>query len=102
MQVQADVVPEEGRPSDSLVVFVPEDAAAIGDYFLFRHRTSSQPVTFDEDAVVVTEKLCERQGWKVGDTITLEEWGWQPSPADHYGHLRKLCIPLYLSLPQDL
>ena len=45
----------------------------MGDYFLFRHRTSSQPVTFDEDAVVVTEKLCERQGWKVGDTITLED-----------------------------
>lgn len=73
MQVQADVVSEEGRPSDSLVVFVPEDAAAMGDYFLFRHRTNGQPVTFDEDAVVVTEKLCERQGWKVGDTITLED-----------------------------
>ena len=71
MQVQADVVPEEGRPSDSLVVFVPEDAAAMGDYFLFRHRTNGQPVTFDEDAVVVTEKLCERQA---GRWATPSPW----------------------------
>ena len=73
LQEQADVVPQGNHPADSVVVFVPEDAGAMGEYFQFRHRTDSREVTFDEDAVVVTEKLCERQGWQVGDTITLED-----------------------------
>ncbi|MGI6256298.1 MAG: FtsX-like permease family protein [Acutalibacter sp.] len=73
MQAQVDVVPDSGKPADSIVVFVPQDVDALPDFFQFRHRTNSQPVTFDEDAVVVTEKLCERQGWKVGDTITLKD-----------------------------
>lgn len=72
MQAQAEVVPDSGKPADSVVMFVPEDAAAMSQFFQFRHRTDSQPVVFDQDAVVVTEKLCERQGWKVGDTITLK------------------------------
>ena len=42
------------------------------EYFQFRHRTNEQEVAFDQSSVIVTEKLCERQGWKVGDTITLE------------------------------
>lgn len=73
MQSEADVVPEKGKPSDSLVVFVPQDAEALPDYFHFQHRTNNQPVTFDQDSVIVTEKICERQGWKVGDTITLRD-----------------------------
>ena len=73
MQQEMDIVPDEGRPADSLVVFVPQDVDALGQYFQFRHRTNSQEVTFDQDAVVVTEKICERQGWKVGDTITLQD-----------------------------
>ncbi len=73
MQAQVDVVPDSGKPADSIVVFVPQDVDAMGEFFQFRHRTDSQPVTFDQDAVVVTEKLCERQGWKVGDTITLKD-----------------------------
>ena len=73
MQKEVDVVPAEGKPSDSLVVFVPQETEALPEYFQFRHRTDSQPVTFDENAVIVTEKICERQGWKVGDTITLQD-----------------------------
>ena len=73
MQVEADVVPKGKKPADSLVVFVPQDVDMMPEYFQFRHRTNSDPITFDEDAVIVTEKLCERQGWKVGDTITLRD-----------------------------
>ena len=73
MQVEADVVPKGKKPADSPVVFVPQDVDMMPEYFQFRHRTNSDPVTFDEDAVIVTEKLCERQGWKVGDTITLRD-----------------------------
>ena len=73
MQQEMDVVPEKNKPADSAVLFVPQDPEAMEDYFLFRHRTGGQEVPFDEDAVIVTEKLCERQGWKEGDTITLED-----------------------------
>ena len=73
MQAEMDVVPKDGKPADSLVVFVPQDVEALPEYFQFRHRTDGQEVTFDEDSVVVTEKICERQGWKVGDTITLQD-----------------------------
>lgn len=73
MQTEVDVVPAKNKPSDSVVVFVPQDVDALPDYFHFQHRTNNQPVTFDEDAVIVTEKICERQGWKVGDTITLRD-----------------------------
>ena len=55
------------------MVFVPQDVEALPEYFQFRHRTDGREVTFDEDSVVVTEKICERQGWKVGDTITLQD-----------------------------
>lgn len=73
MQTEADVIPQNNKPQDSLVVFVPQDVEALPEYFQFRHRTDGREVTFDEDAVVVTEKICERQGWKVGDTITLQD-----------------------------
>ena len=73
MQAEADVVPTGNKPEDSLVVFVPQDVETMPEYYQFRHRTNNDPVTFDEDAVIVTEKLCERQGWKVGDTITLRD-----------------------------
>lgn len=73
MQTEADVIPQNNKPQDSLVVFVPQDVEALPEYFQFRHRTDGREVTFDEDSVVVTEKICERQGWKVGDTITLQD-----------------------------
>ena len=52
---EMDIVPMEGKPADSLVVFVPQDVDGPG-----RSTSSSatapdgQEVTFDEDAVVVT------------------------------------------------
>ena len=72
MQQEVDVVPADGKPADSVVLLVPQEVESMPEYFQFRHRTNEQEVTFDQSSVIVTEKLCERQGWKVGDTITLE------------------------------
>ena len=71
MQDSGKVVPEKNKPADEVVIFVPSTAAALPDYFNFRHRTDSTPVVFDKDSVIISEKLAERQGLKVGDTITL-------------------------------
>lgn len=71
LQDNGKIVPKKGAPEDNLVIFVPEDTQRLPDYFQFRHRTNSAPVTFGEDAVIITEKLSERHGLKVGDTITV-------------------------------
>ena len=72
MQNDGKIVPKKGDPADSITIFVPSDASALPDYFTFRHRTDGQPVTFDENSVIITEKLAERHHLKVGDTITVE------------------------------
>lgn len=68
----AQVVPTKNHPKDDVTLMVPSDVEEFTQYFQFRHRTNNQPVTFDEDAVIITEKLSERQNLRVGDTITLE------------------------------
>ena len=65
--------PMRASPRTAWWSLCPRTWTPCGQYFQFRHRTNSQEVTFDQDAVVVTEKICERQGWKVGDTITLQD-----------------------------
>lgn len=72
MQNAGVVVPEKGNPADEINILVPSNATLLNDYFNFRHRKGGEAVTFDTDAVIVSEKLAERQGWKVGDTILLE------------------------------
>ncbi|MCH5352802.1 MAG: FtsX-like permease family protein [Acutalibacter sp.] len=70
-QEEGQMVPKKGDPTDIVTIFVPSDVVAMSDYFRFRHRTDSEPVTFGEDSVIITEKLSERQHLKVGDGITL-------------------------------
>ena len=72
MQNDGKMVPEKGNPADNVTIFVPGDTAALPDYFQFRHRTDGTPVTFDENSVIISEKLAERQHLNVGDTITVQ------------------------------
>ncbi len=71
LQDNGKIVPEKGAPEDNLVIFVPEDTQRLPDYFQFRHRRNNDPVAFEEDSVIITEKLSERHNLKVGDTITV-------------------------------
>ena len=71
LQTDGKVVPTGSHPADSLTIFVPQDTARLGDFLTFRNRLDHRPVTFDDSAVVITEKLAERQGLKVGDTLTV-------------------------------
>ncbi len=72
MQNTGEVVPEDGDPADSVTIFTPADVSLLPEYYTFRHRTDDKAVVFDEDAVIVTEKLAERHHLRVGDTITLK------------------------------
>ncbi|WP_322173605.1 FtsX-like permease family protein [Acutalibacter caecimuris] len=71
-QENGQVVPSGGAPADGLTVFVPAQVARLPDFFTFRHRTDDAPITYDEDAVIITEKLAERQRLRVGDQITVK------------------------------
>ncbi len=75
MQDEGKVLPEDGKPQDSLTIFTPSDVPAMGAYFTFRHRTDGEAVAFTEDSVIITEKLSKRQGLQIGDSITLENHG---------------------------
>lgn len=72
MQDSGKMVPKKGDPADSVTIFTPSDVSALPDYFVFRHRNSDEPVIYDENAVIITEKLSERQHLKVGDAITVK------------------------------
>lgn len=72
LQDSGTTVPQGSAPVDDVTIFVPSEVQRLPDFFTFRHRTDSQTVEYDEDAVIITEKLAERQRLKVGDTITVK------------------------------
>ncbi len=72
MQNEGQMVPKSGDPKDSVVIFSPQDVEKLPEYFNFRHREDHSPAIYDENAVIVTEKLAERQHLKVGDQITVK------------------------------
>ena len=52
-------------------VVIPQSDDELAQAVTFRDRVSHEPVAFDDDAVVVTEKLALKYGLDVGDTIVL-------------------------------
>ena len=71
LQEDAKVVPSGNNPADSIYIVAPSSTEEYTHFFQFRHRTDNEPVVFDDNAVIVNEKIAERQGWSVGDTITV-------------------------------
>lgn len=58
-------------------LYVPEDIQAIPQFIQFRERKGHKPISFDEDSVIISEKIANNLNLAVGDTIQL-----QPMPAD--------------------
>lgn len=52
-------------------VMVPKDVDSFCSFVTLRDRVSQQPVSFDSHSVVLTEKIANRLGLKVGDTFTV-------------------------------
>ncbi|MDD3429172.1 MAG: FtsX-like permease family protein [Oscillospiraceae bacterium] len=53
-------------------VYVPQNIEAFSDYFVLRNRKTDEPIVFDDNAVVLTEKMAETLGLKIGDSITIK------------------------------
>lgn len=64
---------EAGRDSEPLTMVVPEDTEGFDREVLLRDRVSGETVEFPADGAVLTEKMCEKLGIRVGDTVTIED-----------------------------
>lgn len=57
---------------ESSTIFVPEDPDKLEDFVTLRKRIGHDPVPFDSNSAVLTEKSAENLGVKVGDTLTIK------------------------------
>ena len=71
LQESGQVAPGGSGPEDSVTIFVPSDPDRLPEFFQFRHRTDGSAADYSRDAVIITEKLAERQHLRVGDTIRV-------------------------------
>ena len=62
---------EEGESADVSIVGA-EDDARMTEYFTFRTRVGHDPIPFEEDSVILTEKTALNLGLSVGDTFYVE------------------------------
>lgn len=64
---------KHGRAKESVIVEVPADIDSFNDFVMLRDRVSGEPVEFDENSVVLAEKLAENLGVEPGGTFTYED-----------------------------
>jgi len=57
--------------SESVAIYVPKVTSELKKQLTLRDRKSGEDIAFNENSVVLTEKLCETLHIKTGDTITL-------------------------------
>lgn len=61
-----------GGDNAEATLIAPETAEELNDFFGFRERLSGKPVFFGRGSAVITEKLSEELGIKIGDTVIFE------------------------------
>lgn len=67
----ADVKTQEAVVS--AYIYVPEEEETLNEFIAFRTRTGKEPVKFDANSIVITEKLADRLGVEVGGVISLKD-----------------------------
>lgn len=55
----------------SVTSLVPQDARLLNDFYTLRTRQGHEPLTFNDNAVIISEKLADKLDVSVGDTIAL-------------------------------
>ena len=71
VQQSGEVTDTDGE-TVSVYVQSPEDSAAFNELVDFRTRSGHDPVAFDDDSVVLSEKLSQITGTGVGDTLRVK------------------------------
>ncbi|MBO7675371.1 MAG: FtsX-like permease family protein [Atopobiaceae bacterium] len=75
VRIQSQNMQAGTAPDDTMAVSVrvPRSADELERMVTLRDRLTKEPVPFDDEAVVVTEKLCSMYGLAAGDKIVLYE-----------------------------
>lgn len=60
------------KEGESLSICIPSDTSRFSEFITLRERKSKNSIDFPENGIVLTEKLCETLGIKVGDEVTIE------------------------------
>lgn len=66
-----DIFNADGE-SGSVSIVAAEDEAMMTNYFTFRTRNGHDPIAFDENSVILTEKTAESLGLSAGDSVWVE------------------------------
>ena len=61
----------DGESTD-VTLIAPGDPVRLNNFIGFRERISGLPVAFEKGSAVITEKLSEQRGIKIGDTLVYE------------------------------
>jgi putative ABC transport system permease protein len=62
-----------GRSRYSAAIYVPQNAEALGAFISLKNRKQNRSLDFPDDAVIITEKIAELFGTRVGGEIGLED-----------------------------
>lgn len=66
------IIARQGVDKDiRATITVPEEIATFGDFYTLRERIGHAPLTLGETGAVITEKLADELGVKVGDVIEI-------------------------------
>ena len=71
MQAEGTGASSSATEKTRVSVVVPQDSEQVERALSFRDRLTQQELPFDDDAVIVTEKLASLHGIRAGDTIVL-------------------------------
>ncbi|MEG0291201.1 MAG: FtsX-like permease family protein [Anaerovoracaceae bacterium] len=66
----AEIKTDQGE--EDISIFVPEDTRTLEKYVDLRERKTGAELTITDDSVIVTEKVCESLGIKIGDKVELD------------------------------
>ncbi|MEG0379691.1 MAG: ABC transporter permease, partial [Eubacterium sp.] len=71
-QLKMNVEPENGDGSKEAYIYVPKNPEQIGNYVNLRHRKEpDQPLKLNDEGAIITEKLANDLGIKVGESIRI-------------------------------
>ncbi len=57
--------------SKSINIYVPGSTEQLAQLINFRTRLGHEPIEFDDNTLILTEKICEQLGVEAGDTVEL-------------------------------
>ncbi len=66
-----DIKSANNKEQISTTLYVPEDSDKLKDFVVLRDRKTHEPVPFNDDSVIITEKMADVLKVSPGDTITV-------------------------------